>query len=66
MRNRHLIEAEMAALRQKIDRQQTTIERVKADKRYLQAAQTYLAQLTSKLAALERISAARKNPLPWR
>jgi len=66
MRNRHLIEAEMAALKQKIDRQQTTIGRVKADKRYLQAAEAYLTQLTRKLASLERISAARKNPSPWR
>lgn len=61
MRNQLPIDAEMAALRFKIDRQLKTINRVKADERYIQAAQVYLEQLSNKLASLERVASARKN-----
>jgi hypothetical protein len=66
----HLIEAEMAALRQKIDRQQTTIERVKADKRYPGRARAdfrgakesvTLALRVSSLEALPRWSSFRQD-----
>ena len=55
------IEAEIAALKQKIQQQRKTIDVVKADQRFIQSARVYLDQLNAKLATLERISADRKR-----